>query len=761
MTVIDTDTAKQQSMSTLGKCHGYTIIRQVGSGTYGTVFFASHRKGGKCAIKAMTMHTRRSKPGVAKHEVDIHASLDSPHVVRFWESFIEDGILAIVMDFATTGDLWTLLDATRCADEKLGEWKVLRCLTQALLGVEYLHQCRIIHRDLSSRNLFFKTIDRLQIGDFGSSHTLKECRTFVTSPVVGTPYYMSPELCSDGTYSFASDIWALGCILYEMTALRTPFDGPSLPKLVANILEGEIPAISCTYSKDLQKLCRQMLSRSRVLRPSSAALIHVSLIQTEIAQLPPEQKPNPHPRGPLLSTERKHHRIRQTNMSVYLATQGTDLREGNAEPVHRPLSLKTLAETDFDESLDQSVEDPVCTSSQEELQDQGDDNQEVQDSVLELDQSTRRFRNGTSSLDNSLLDQYTSTMRMQSCNKQASATVEAATSRHQIVRKGHRAVALSKTARNRRSPAVLPKTPRAPSTFVHANPQPGRFNAEALHHIPKHQAGIVVGPFSSTGVNQTTPIRARVSLNSDQVPADSRNCKHDQVEKSARTSRSAFKCQEEHVASQLSCNFMQLKPLWEDASKQGCSSRSVQSSTVKLQDFGFLPDMPDLVKPEDLVYDPVPSLSKGHPLRMKSLSSYNRSVSKGSSCDGQKDVDRVDSANNALKPKILRHFAFKGVSFLTQPSVQDMVIVGSRVSNGRLKQNGQDAAVECAGRHLKSSSAQTADQVDDASVLMTMLLSEIIDDGQHCDNQCSFMLDTGNKHPSLGIPSSSSKGILC
>ena len=114
--------------------------------------------------------------------------------------------------------------------------------------MKHVHDRKVIHRDLKTQNIFLTKEGNVKLGDFGIAKplmlTLDKIKT-----VVGTPYYMSPEICENHPYSFKTDIWSLGVILYEMCALKPPFDGNSLTSLALKITKGEYNPIPSIYSK--------------------------------------------------------------------------------------------------------------------------------------------------------------------------------------------------------------------------------------------------------------------------------------------------------------------------------------------------------------------------------------------------------------------------------------------------------------------------------------------------------------------------------
>lgn len=201
----------------------------------------------------------------AKQEVVLLANLKHPCIVRYEGSFIQDGHLHIVMQFCENGDLGAKIREAKKKGLAFAEDQILDWFTQLAMAVAYIHSRRILHRDLKSRcagaarlslsarthhslarappcsNVFLARNNLVRLGDFGIArvlmNTLDQAKT-----VVGTPYYMSPEVCADKHYGDRSDIWALGCVLYEMATLQHPFQSNNLLGLVHKIVHVRRPA---------------------------------------------------------------------------------------------------------------------------------------------------------------------------------------------------------------------------------------------------------------------------------------------------------------------------------------------------------------------------------------------------------------------------------------------------------------------------------------------------------------------------------------
>ena len=147
------------------------------------------------------------------------------------------------------------------------EKQVVDWFTQMALAIKHCHDKKIIHRDLKSQNIFLTSKNFVKLGDFGIAkvltHTMDKANT-----VIGTPYYLSPEIIQGHPYNLATDIWSLGIILYEMCALKPPFNANSLSDLGAKIVKGTFQPIPAHYSKELKSLISQLLTVSSHKRPN-------------------------------------------------------------------------------------------------------------------------------------------------------------------------------------------------------------------------------------------------------------------------------------------------------------------------------------------------------------------------------------------------------------------------------------------------------------------------------------------------------------
>lgn len=152
------------------------------------------------------------------------------------------------MDYADGGDLYALIGRHKKKRKLLAESEVISIFAQICLAIQHVHSRKILHRDLKTQNVFLTKQKKVQLGDFGISRVLQNTYDCAKT-AIGTPYYLSPEICQEKPYNHKSDVWSLGCILYEMLTLNHAFDSNSMKGLILKIMRGMYPPISKKYSK--------------------------------------------------------------------------------------------------------------------------------------------------------------------------------------------------------------------------------------------------------------------------------------------------------------------------------------------------------------------------------------------------------------------------------------------------------------------------------------------------------------------------------
>mmetsp|Transcript_6443 Transcript_6443/g.11238 ORF Transcript_6443/g.11238 Transcript_6443/m.11238 type:complete len:200 (-) Transcript_6443:1120-1719(-) len=190
-----------------------------------------------------------------KREVAVLKKLNHPHIVQYIENFIEDEHLIIIMEYCDSGDISKKITTARDQRRPITEDVVLHWLLQASLALEFMHENRILHRDIKSSNIFLTSKNTVKLGDFGISRVLEHTNS-VALTMVGTPYYMSPEVCASQPYDTKSDVWSLGCVAYELCNLNYPFISANLLGLIVKISNDEPNPLPSCYSKDLRNLIK-------------------------------------------------------------------------------------------------------------------------------------------------------------------------------------------------------------------------------------------------------------------------------------------------------------------------------------------------------------------------------------------------------------------------------------------------------------------------------------------------------------------------
>ncbi|XP_066900088.1 serine/threonine-protein kinase Nek4 isoform X18 [Kogia breviceps] len=184
------------------------------------------------------------------------------------------------MGFCEGGDLYRKLKEQK--GRLLSESQVVEWFVQIAMALQYLHEKHILHRDLKTQNVFLTRTNIIKVGDLGIARVL-ENHCDMASTLIGTPYYMSPELFSNKPYNYKSDVWALGCCVYEMATLKHAFNAKDMNSLVYRIIEGKLPPMPKDYSPELAEIIRTMLSKRPEERPSVRSILRQPYIKRQIS----------------------------------------------------------------------------------------------------------------------------------------------------------------------------------------------------------------------------------------------------------------------------------------------------------------------------------------------------------------------------------------------------------------------------------------------------------------------------------------------
>ncbi|XP_023608762.1 serine/threonine-protein kinase Nek1 [Myotis lucifugus] len=259
----------------------YARLQKIGEGSFGKAILVKSTEDGKqYVIKEINISRMSNKEREeSRREVAVLANMKHPNIVQYRESFEENGSLYIVMDYCEGGDLFKRINTQKgilFQEDQILDWFVQICL-----ALKHVHDRKILHRDIKSQNIFLTKDGTIQLGDFGIARVLNSTVELART-CIGTPYYLSPEICENKPYNNKSDIWALGCVLYELCTLKHAFEAGNMKNLVLKIISGSFPPVSLHYSYDLRCLLSQLFKRNPRDRPSVNSILEKGFIAKRI-----------------------------------------------------------------------------------------------------------------------------------------------------------------------------------------------------------------------------------------------------------------------------------------------------------------------------------------------------------------------------------------------------------------------------------------------------------------------------------------------
>ena len=268
--------------------NGYEVIERIGVGSYGRVYKVS--KNNKFYVLKeipLNLSSAADKINSVQNEADILSSLDNKYVVKFYKSFKKNQNIYIIMEYCDNGDLCTFLNKIKKQRKNENYFLetdfVWKLFIQMSIGLYYIHSKKIIHRDIKTLNIFLtKNLDA-KIGDLGVAKILENTNHAMT--FIGTPYYVSPEMCKNKPYNEKSDIWALGCILYELLTFNHPFTATNQAALFIKILKNKYNPFPPGVPEDLKNMVDFILNKDYELRPSMKDIITSNSFQINAVNL--------------------------------------------------------------------------------------------------------------------------------------------------------------------------------------------------------------------------------------------------------------------------------------------------------------------------------------------------------------------------------------------------------------------------------------------------------------------------------------------
>ncbi|XP_016145705.1 serine/threonine-protein kinase Nek3 [Sinocyclocheilus grahami] len=257
----------------------YSFVKVIGGGSFGRALLVQPiNEEQNYVMKEIRLPKADFGIRNSRREAVLLSRMKHPNIVAFKDSFEADGHLYIVMEFCSGGDLLQKIRQQKNA--LFSEDVILKWFAQMCLGTKHIHDKRVLHRDLKSKNIFLTDSGTVKVGDFGSACSLYSAKAYAQT-YVGTPYYVSPEIWDNKPYNNKSDVWSLGCVLYELCTLQHPFQSRSWKSLILKVCRGAYAPLPSHFSYELHYLIKHMFKTNPGDRPS----VHTILSSHRVSQL--------------------------------------------------------------------------------------------------------------------------------------------------------------------------------------------------------------------------------------------------------------------------------------------------------------------------------------------------------------------------------------------------------------------------------------------------------------------------------------------
>uniref|UniRef100_A0A1A8LLC1 non-specific serine/threonine protein kinase n=2 Tax=Nothobranchius pienaari TaxID=704102 RepID=A0A1A8LLC1_9TELE len=252
----------------------YIPIRILGRGAFGEATLYRRTEDNSLVVwKEVDLNSLSEKERRdVTNEISILSMLEHNNIIAYFNHFMDKNTLLIELEYCNGGNLYDKIvqQKGKLFTEELVVWY----LYQIASAVAHIHNAGVIHRDIKTQNIFLTKTNLIKLGDYGLAKKLGS-EFSMAETCVGTPYYMSPEVCQGTKYNFKSDIWAVGCVLYEVLTFKRTFDATNALNLCVKIVQGNwtMEVNSDLYSSEIIKLIYDCLNQDPAKRPTAEQIL--------------------------------------------------------------------------------------------------------------------------------------------------------------------------------------------------------------------------------------------------------------------------------------------------------------------------------------------------------------------------------------------------------------------------------------------------------------------------------------------------------
>ncbi|XP_026085139.1 serine/threonine-protein kinase Nek9 [Carassius auratus] len=266
----------------------YIPIRVLGKGSFGEATLYRRTEDNSLVVwKEIDLNCLSDKKRRdVMNEISILSILQHNNIIAYFNHFMDKNTLLIELEYCNGGNLYEKINQQKGVLFK--QEVVVWYLYQIAAAVAHIHKAGVLHRDIKTLNIFLTKTNLIKLGDYGLAKKL-DSEYAMAETCVGTPYYMSPELCQGVKYNFKSDIWAMGCVLFELLTLTRTFDATNPLNLCVKIVQGNwtMEINSEDYTPDLIKLVYECLDQDPEKRPTAEQILEqpvISLVRAELEE---------------------------------------------------------------------------------------------------------------------------------------------------------------------------------------------------------------------------------------------------------------------------------------------------------------------------------------------------------------------------------------------------------------------------------------------------------------------------------------------